>query len=209
MVKKNSIYIFGVLIFICFVFIYIKQKEVDKPMTKGLIITKLISKLDLYQSFIDSFNRKIFIDSYKNIIEKIPYSNESKFVIGERLKLSIDTIIIEIFAINIAEKISRISVIKSNNGQIEESEYENKTYYPEYSISCNEHYFYIPKLVNYKYDSYSLTIIDGQNYYDTKIFFSNTYDSFINIKCPCDNRRVEDILQYIEQQFNNQPNKYK
>ena len=203
MEKKISITF--VLIFTCaFIgFIYLKQIRVSNPMAKNLVVAKLKSKLYLYEPFIDSANYGKFKQMYKNVVDEIFYLEDKKIVIGERLKIYSDTMIIEIFTLSVGKKKSKISFFKSINGVIEKSEYYSGNYYPDYSLLCNEHYFYLPKSVNSNYDSYSISIIDGQSFYDTKIFFLNKYDSFINIKCPCNKLRVDEIVNYINQQFAN------
>lgn len=203
--KKTKIYfsIFIILSLVALLFFYNKSVNGNKIYPKELIIVNLKNKISYYDDITDSTNNSLLRKNLEMTIQEISNINHEIKTIGERVKIVHDSIYIELFILSHEGKNNYISLIKNKNGAIERKDLKINFIVQELSLGCNSHYFYLP-LINSDintYDSYSLLEINNGNLTDVKIFFSNKFDSFINVRCMCTATDIKEIIEYLDKEF--------
>ena len=202
--KKNKLFflIIPIATILLLDLAYCKQISSSQYSNK-LISLNFLKKVSYYDPILDSFQRVKFKNNYQATINKIASIEGPIEVIGERTKISNDSIVIESFIVFKKDNNYFVSIISNINGVIYQTNYNRKIIFPEFSLFCNEHYFYLSELLYplNKYNSYSLVIVNKQ-YLETKIFLSKKFDTFNNVICNCDNSQINIILEYINRQFN-------
>lgn len=167
-----------------------------------VIAVNLETKIKYYYPIIDSTQKDTFTINYQNITEQIAKIKGDIKVIGERIMVSKDSMLIEVFVMSKRKNDLYITFIKNTNGVACLKEYNRKLILPELSLLCNAHYFYLPKskLSKTKYNIYSILAVDKQTI-EAKIFLSDKFDDFNNVVSPCDDTELVRMIAYLNKSF--------
>jgi hypothetical protein len=203
MKKKNKVHIIGLLIIlVASIFLKCTIKEENYSAVR-VIKSNLESRWHYYDFVSDSVHMKNYFYGLNKILNELPNVKGEIEVIGERSVLAKDLDIkIELFVYSKDKNNYYNTIYIYTNDSVLQKEITYRYLLPDIPCFCNEHYFYLSNDVypNINYNIYSLDYF-GKNGRSIKIMMSERFDSFINVKSPCDSIEIDKAIIYIDKQI--------